>query len=69
MPGLSLTNHPSDDVVPCVPQHLLHIRMRGTGVIVKELDPPVPLSADFAGRLQDGTLEQLTAIDSLNCAD
>src|SRR3954453_19171968 len=50
MPRLPIkaADHPVDHVFPRATQHLEHIGMRRTRVVVKELDPPIALAADFS---------------------
>jgi hypothetical protein len=69
MPRLRVTNHPGDYVFPGALQRLQNIRMRRVRIVVKEFDPPITLSTDLSGRLQDDALEQLPPFHGLDCAD
>jgi hypothetical protein len=69
MPWLGVARHPGDYVLSRPVQHLEDIRMRRVRVVVKELDPPITLAADFSRSVQDHPLEHLSAFYSLDCTD
>ena len=69
VPRLRLTNHSRDDVFARTTEHSKDIGMRRARVVVEEFDPPVTLSADFSGRVQNDLLQQLSPVDRFDCAD
>jgi hypothetical protein len=50
-------------------QHREDVGMRRARVVVKKFDPPVTLSADLPGGLQNDLLQQLSAVDRFDCAN
>jgi len=69
MPRLGDANHPGDYVLPGALQRLENICVCRVRIVVEEFDPPITLSADLSGRVQDDTLEHLPAFNGLDCTD
>jgi len=66
---LGVADHPGDYVLPGTLERLQNISVCRVRIVVEEFDPPITLSADLSGRMQDDTLEHLPAFHGLDCTD